>query len=70
MSASDDEEKCDRGREGDMVYKTGNTNGVWRRQSEIGILKGKGRKSRNRMCRCVNGVALVVCGLKWVFAQV
>ena len=28
MSASDNEEKCDGRREGDVAYKTGNTNGV------------------------------------------
>ena len=31
MSASDDAEKCDNGREGDVVDKMGNINGVWRR---------------------------------------
>ena len=37
MLASDGEEKCDSGREGDVVDETGNTNGVWRSQSVIGM---------------------------------
>ena len=36
-SASDDEEKCDSEREGDVVDETGDTNGAWKRQSVIGI---------------------------------
>ena len=47
MSASDDEKKCDSGREGDVANETGNTNGVWRRQSIIGMWKRRGRKSCN-----------------------
>ena len=46
MSASDDEEKCDSGREGDVVYETG----MWARlgvRSTIGVGEVKRRKSRN-----------------------
>jgi hypothetical protein len=39
MSASDDREKCDSGREGDVADETGNTNGIWGRQSKIGMWK-------------------------------
>ena len=35
--ASDDEKKCDSGREGDVAGETGSMNGVWRGRSEIGV---------------------------------
>ena len=46
MSASDDEEKCDHGREGDVVGRTG-----LEQESEMIVdnrhMKTEGRKSRN-----------------------
>ena len=43
-SASDDKEKCDNGREGDVAGEMGNANGASGRWSVIGIWKGKGGK--------------------------
>ena len=40
MSASDDEEKCDREREGDVVYETGTGTGLGI-QSAISVGKAK-----------------------------
>ena len=42
-SASGNEGK----RDSDVADGIGNTNGIRRKQSEIGIRKGRGRKSRN-----------------------
>ena len=41
-------EKCDSGREGDVVDEIGNANGNWGRQSKVGMSKDdKGKKSQH-----------------------
>ena len=44
-SASDDKEKCDSGKDGDVVNENGSTNGNRGRWSEIGMWRLKGEKS-------------------------
>ena len=39
MSVSDDERKCDSEREGDVADENGIMNGIWGRQSKIGMWK-------------------------------
>ena len=43
-SASDDKEKCDSGKDGDVVDESGNTNGNRRRWSVMGVRRLKGFK--------------------------
>ena len=43
-SASDDKEKCDSGKDGDVVDENGNTNGNRGRWSALGVWRSKGRK--------------------------
>ena len=46
MSASDNEEKCDSGREGDVADEMENTNGVL--EDRHTVLRSSSKRSRNR----------------------
>jgi hypothetical protein len=43
-SASDEKEKCDSGKDGDVVDEDGNANGNRGRWSALGVWRSKGRK--------------------------